>query len=119
MDRFTTAATQIDYPEGDGKPMGETDGHIDALIYLREALRDHCRDDPQTYVAGNMLLYDLAKARWIGTGAIMSQPRLSRMTPILRPSFRPRDKPITGSTTLTFPLHELGEDSCGLQAEVP
>jgi len=37
--------------------MGETDVHIDGLIYLREALRDYFRDDPQTYVAGNMLLY--------------------------------------------------------------
>jgi Uma2 family endonuclease len=57
MDRITTAATQIHYPESDGKPMSETDVHIDALIYLREALRDHFRDDPQMYVAGNMLLY--------------------------------------------------------------
>jgi Uma2 family endonuclease len=57
MDQLTTAATQIYYPQSDGKPMGETDGHIDALIYLREALRDHFRDDPQMYVAGNMLLY--------------------------------------------------------------
>jgi Uma2 family endonuclease len=57
MDQLTTAATQIYYPESDGKPMGETDVHIDALIYLREALRDHFRDDPQMYVAGNMLLY--------------------------------------------------------------
>jgi Uma2 family endonuclease len=57
MDRMTTAPTQIHYPESDGKPMGETDAHIDALIYLREALRDHFRDDPQIYVAGNMLLY--------------------------------------------------------------
>jgi Uma2 family endonuclease len=37
--------------------MGETDVNIDALIYLREALRDYFRDDPQIYVAGNMLLY--------------------------------------------------------------
>ena len=57
MDRITTASAQIHYPESDGKPMGETDVHIDALIYLREALRDHFRDDPQMYVAGNMLLY--------------------------------------------------------------
>jgi Uma2 family endonuclease len=57
MDRITAAPTQIHYPESDGKPMGETDVHIDALIYLREALRDHFRDDPQVYVAGNMLLY--------------------------------------------------------------
>jgi Uma2 family endonuclease len=57
MDRMTTTATPISYPESDGKPMGETDVHIDAVIYLREALRDYFRDDPQVYVAGNMLLY--------------------------------------------------------------
>jgi Uma2 family endonuclease len=57
MDHITTTATQIHYPESDGKPMGETDVHIDALIYLREALRDHFRDDPQMYVVGNILLY--------------------------------------------------------------
>src|SRR5688572_9261504 len=57
MDGITTAAKPIHYPESDGKPMGETDVHIDALIYLREALRDLFRDDPQVYVAGNMLLY--------------------------------------------------------------
>jgi Uma2 family endonuclease len=57
MDRITTTAPQIHYPESDGKPTGETDVHIDALIYLREALRDYFRDDPQMYVAGNMLFY--------------------------------------------------------------
>src|SRR5215475_2297688 len=57
MDRITTAAPPIHYPETDGKPMGETDVHIDALIYLREALKDHFRNAPQIYVAGNMLLY--------------------------------------------------------------
>jgi Uma2 family endonuclease len=57
MESITAVPMQLHYPESDGKPMGETDVHIDALIYLREALRDHFRDDPQTYVAGNMLLY--------------------------------------------------------------
>jgi Uma2 family endonuclease len=57
MERITTTAPQIHYPESDGKPMGETDVHIDALIYLREALRDHFREDPRMYVAGSMLLY--------------------------------------------------------------
>jgi Uma2 family endonuclease len=57
MESITAAPTQIHYPESDGKPMGETDVHIDALIYLREALRDHFRDDSLMYVAGNMLLY--------------------------------------------------------------
>jgi Uma2 family endonuclease len=57
MDRIRTRDRQIYYPESDGKPMAETDVHIDALIYLREALKDHFRDAPQMYVAGNMLLY--------------------------------------------------------------
>ena len=57
MKPTTTTAQPIHYPESDGKPMGETDVHIDALIYLREALRDYFRNDPQVYVAGNMLLY--------------------------------------------------------------
>lgn len=57
MDVSTTAEKQLYYPETDGKPMAETDVHIDVLIYLREALKDHFREAPQVYVAGNMLLY--------------------------------------------------------------
>lgn len=53
----TTATAHIVYPESDGKPMGETDIHIDALIYLREALKDYFREASQVYVAGNMLFY--------------------------------------------------------------
>ena len=49
--------TEIIYPESDGTPMGETDQHITLLLYLLAALRDHFRDDPQVYVAGNMFLY--------------------------------------------------------------
>jgi hypothetical protein len=46
MDDITTATApiQVVYPETDGKLMGETDGHIDALIYLREALKDYFRE---------------------------------------------------------------------------
>ena len=57
MDAVTTVQTHLFYPESDGKPMGESDVHVDALIYLREALRDYFRDDPQVYVAGSMVLY--------------------------------------------------------------
>jgi Uma2 family endonuclease len=57
MDTITTTVRPIHYPESDGKPMGETDVHIDVLIYLREALKDYFRAEPQVYVAGNMLLY--------------------------------------------------------------
>jgi hypothetical protein len=45
---------QVFYPDSDGKPMAETQVHIDALIYLREALNDYFRDNPQVYVAGNL-----------------------------------------------------------------
>jgi len=45
------------HPESDGEPVAETDVHISTVIYLREALRDHFRDDPQMYVAGNLFLY--------------------------------------------------------------
>jgi len=57
MNVNTTQAQQVHYPETDGKPMAETDVHIDTLIYLREALRDYFRDAPQVYIAGNMFLY--------------------------------------------------------------
>ena len=45
------------YPESDGEPMAETDAHINLLIYLREALADYFRDDPNVYVAGNLFVY--------------------------------------------------------------
>jgi len=45
------------YPESDGEPMAESDTHRDQMIYLLHALEEHFRDDPQVYVAGNLLLY--------------------------------------------------------------
>ena len=48
---------EVRYPESDGKPMAETDIHADLLIYLREALKDYFRDDPNVYVAGNLFVY--------------------------------------------------------------
>ena len=51
------AVKAIEYPESDGKPMAETDIHIDTIIDLREALVEHFSDDPQVYVSGNLLIY--------------------------------------------------------------
>ncbi len=51
------ARPSVYYPESDGEPMAETDKHINLLIYLREALADHFRDDPNVYVAGNLFVY--------------------------------------------------------------
>ncbi len=53
----TLAGPAIHYPESDGKPMGETDFHISAILYLRQALRHHFRSAEQVYVAANMLFY--------------------------------------------------------------
>ena len=50
-------ATEIHYPETDGKPMAETDTHRDQMMDLIYCLRKWFRDDPQVYVAGNLLLY--------------------------------------------------------------
>jgi Uma2 family endonuclease len=49
--------TKIEYPESDGKPMAETDTHIQLLSNVREMLKDFFRDDSQIYVAGNLLFY--------------------------------------------------------------
>ncbi|HZQ05225.1 MAG TPA: Uma2 family endonuclease [Anaerolineae bacterium] len=49
--------TDIFYPESDGKPMAETEIHINILVYLREALIDFFRNLPNAYVGANMLLY--------------------------------------------------------------
>ncbi|MBM3223305.1 MAG: Uma2 family endonuclease [Candidatus Tectomicrobia bacterium] len=57
LSTVASATDALVYPERDGKPMGETDVHIDAVIYLREALKYHFRTAPQIYVAGNLLLY--------------------------------------------------------------
>jgi Uma2 family endonuclease len=50
-------ATTIEYPESDGKPMGETDVHIELIINLRCALRDFFRNAADVYVGSNLVLY--------------------------------------------------------------
>jgi Uma2 family endonuclease len=47
------------YPDSDGKPMGETDFHISAIILLREGLKDFFAADGRNdvYVASNMFFY--------------------------------------------------------------
>ncbi len=47
----------IHYPETDGEPMGETDFHINVILYLRQALRYFFRQADQIYVAANMFFY--------------------------------------------------------------
>ncbi len=49
--------TGIYYPESDGKPVGETEFHVMALLGLLQTLRTHYRLDDHVYVGGNMLFY--------------------------------------------------------------
>ena len=48
---------EIHYPETDGKPMAETESHLDQMMDLIHCLREWFRDDPQVHVGGNLLLY--------------------------------------------------------------
>lgn len=48
---------RIDYPERDGKPVGETDVHRDELFDLVAALKEHFRHDEHVYVSGNLMFY--------------------------------------------------------------
>jgi len=47
----------IEYPSSDGKPMGETDVHIQLIADVRFTLRNFFRATPDIYVATNLLLY--------------------------------------------------------------
>lgn len=48
---------EVYYPESDGKPVAETEVHIDELLTARFVLKEHLRDADDVYVNGNMLLY--------------------------------------------------------------
>jgi len=47
----------IEYPESDGQPMGETDFHRKEMTDLINALDDRYREKADVYVAGNLFLY--------------------------------------------------------------
>jgi Uma2 family endonuclease len=45
------------FPESDGEPMAETDKHRKQMIASLDALDEYYRDDPATYVTGNILVH--------------------------------------------------------------
>ena len=51
------ALPEIEYPESDGQPIGETDFHITATLLLLQMLRDHFTNDPRVYVASDLMFY--------------------------------------------------------------
>jgi Uma2 family endonuclease len=50
-------ATEVEYPESDGKPMAESDWHYHLLVDVRERLTARYADRPDVYVSGNLLVY--------------------------------------------------------------
>jgi Uma2 family endonuclease len=45
------------YIESDGKPMGETQAHIENMLYLLDPLKEWFSSDPMVYVGGNMFVH--------------------------------------------------------------
>ncbi len=54
--RVAQLADQIEYPESDGKPMGETDLHRDWMVRILDILR-HRYLGQRVYVASDLLVY--------------------------------------------------------------
>lgn len=67
MARMTAIPLQRDeyYPESDGKPLAETEVHLDEIVYLREALQERFRDVPDVYVGCDMCFYYIPGRRTI------------------------------------------------------
>src|SRR5437868_3053404 len=57
MPRTTTQPRYQTYPTSDGKPMAETEWHLNLMLRVIQLLRDHYAADPMAYVVGNMLLF--------------------------------------------------------------
>ena len=54
---MATIRRAVRYPTRDGRPMGETDIHIDATVDLIRTLQDRYADDPDVYVSGDLLVF--------------------------------------------------------------
>ncbi|MBP88189.1 MAG: hypothetical protein CMJ64_15975 [Planctomycetaceae bacterium] len=50
------SAIEIEYPESDGKPMGETDLHRNWMVRIIDIMQHRYRGQ-QVYVSGDLLLY--------------------------------------------------------------
>ena len=45
------------YPESDGKPMAETDLHLEAILRMRLIMRGYFAEMPDVYISGNLMMY--------------------------------------------------------------
>ncbi|WZO98495.1 Uma2 family endonuclease [Isosphaeraceae bacterium EP7] len=53
----TTATGQIIYPDSDGKPMAENTLQYEWIVTIKGGIADLFRDDPDVFVAGDLLWY--------------------------------------------------------------
>jgi Uma2 family endonuclease len=53
----TSAQRVVDYPTSDGKPMAETELHLERMMDLISTLQDHFAAEPMVHVGGNLLLF--------------------------------------------------------------
>lgn len=44
----------VEYPESDRQPMGETELHVQEMMYLLAAFQEHFRKSADVYVASNL-----------------------------------------------------------------
>lgn len=54
---ISQAKQAVHYPVSDGKPMAETPEHLEAMLYLLDALMLHFAGREDVYVAGNQFMY--------------------------------------------------------------
>ncbi len=48
---------EVEYPTGDGKPMAETEVHLNDMMDVIQTLQDYYAEEPRVHVGGNLLLY--------------------------------------------------------------
>ncbi len=48
---------EVDYPTSDGRPMAETQLHLNDMVDVLQMLDDFFAEEPRVHVAGNLLLY--------------------------------------------------------------
>ncbi len=52
------AIPEIEYPESDGQPIGETDFHFTTILFLVQMLRDYfSASEPPVYIAADLMFY--------------------------------------------------------------
>lgn len=48
---------EIFYPESDGKPMAESELHLEEMVYVWQSLKHRLREEPDVFVGANLFLY--------------------------------------------------------------